>query len=65
VSVRVVMVEKLIVVLPLVRTFEPNALPPPLKNSTVKLAIDGLTRGYESLVDSALNVEKRSTFLRN
>ena len=27
-------------------------------NLTVKLAIDGLTRGYEFLVDYALDVEK-------
>jgi len=56
---RVVMVEKPIVVLPLVWTFAPNALPQPLQNLTVKLAIDGLTRGYEFLVDSALNVKKK------
>jgi hypothetical protein len=37
------MVEKLIVVLPLVWTFVPNALPQPLQKLTVKLAIDGLT----------------------
>jgi len=29
---------------------------------TVKLAIDGLTRGYEFLMDNALDVEKRSTW---
>jgi hypothetical protein len=52
------MVEKPIVVLPLVWTFAPNALPQPLQNLTVKLAIDGLTRGYEFLVDIALDVEK-------
>jgi hypothetical protein len=39
------MVEKPIVVLPLVWMFAPNALPQPLQNLTVKLAIDGLTRG--------------------
>jgi len=39
-----------------------NALPQLLQNLTVKLAIDGLTTGYEFLVDSALNVEKRSTW---
>ena len=60
---RVVMVEKLIVVLPLVWTFAPIALPQPLQNLTVKLAIDGLTRGYEFLVNNALDVEKkRSTW---
>jgi len=57
------MVEKLIVVLPLVWTFAPIALPQPLQNLTVKLAIDGLTRGYEFLVNNALDVEKkRSTW---
>jgi len=62
VSGRVVMVEKPIV-LPLVWTFAPNTLPQPLQNLTVKLAIDGLTRGYEFLVDNALHVEKkRSTW---
>jgi hypothetical protein len=55
------MVEKPTVVLPLVWTFAPNALPHPLQNITVKLAIDGLTRGYEFLVDNSLDVEKRST----
>jgi len=58
VSGRVVMVEKPIVFLPLVWTFAPNALPQPLQNLTVKLAIDGLTRGFEFLVDNALDVEK-------
>jgi hypothetical protein len=53
------MVEKLIVVLPLVWTFAPNALPQPLQNLTVKLSIDGLTRGYEFLVDNSLDVEKK------
>jgi len=52
VSGRVVMVEKPIVFLPFVWTFAPNALPQPLQNLTVKLAIDGLTRGYEFLVDN-------------
>ena len=61
-SGHVVMVEKLIVFLPLVWTFVLNALPQPLQNFTVKLAIDGLTRGYEFLVDDALDVEKRSTW---
>jgi hypothetical protein len=53
------MVEKLIVFLPLVCTVALNALPQPLQNLTVKLAIDGLTRGYEFLVDNALDVEKK------
>jgi len=35
-----------------------DALPQPLQNLTVKLAIDGLTRGYEFLVDNALDVGK-------
>jgi hypothetical protein len=35
-----------------------NALPQPLQNLTVKLAIDGLTRGCGFLVDNALDVEK-------
>jgi hypothetical protein len=52
------MVEKPIVVLPLVWTFAPNAFHQPLQNLTVKLAIDGLTRGYEFLVDNSLYVEK-------
>jgi len=63
VSRHVVMVEKPIVFLPLVWMFAPNALPQPLQNLTVKLAIDGLTRGYEFLVDNALDVGKiRSTW---
>jgi len=53
------MVKKPIVALPLVWTFAPNALPQPLQNLTVKLAIDGLTRGYECLVDSSLDVGKK------
>jgi len=52
VSACVVMVEKPIVFLPLVWTFAP------LQNLTVKLAIDGLIRGYEFLVDNALDVKK-------
>jgi len=58
VSGRVVMVEKPIVFLPLVWTFVPNAFPQLLQNLTVKLAIDGLTRGYEFLVGNALDVKK-------
>ena len=57
-SGRVVMVEKSIVCLPLVWTFASNALPQPLQNLTLKLAIEGLTRAYEFLVDDALDVEK-------
>jgi hypothetical protein len=53
------MVEKPILFLPLVWMFAPNGLPQPLQNLTVKLSIDGLTRGYEFLVDNALDVEKR------
>jgi hypothetical protein len=53
------MVEKPIVGLPLVWTFAPNVLPQRLQNLTVKLAIDGLTRGYEFLVKNALDVEKK------
>jgi hypothetical protein len=52
------MVEKPIVFLPLVWTFAPNPLPHPLQNLTVKLAIDGLTRGYEFLVDMPWMSEK-------
>jgi hypothetical protein len=52
------MVEKPIVVLPLVWTFAPNALPQPLQNITVTLPIVGLTRGYKFLVDNSLDVEK-------
>ena len=44
--------------LPLVLTFAPNAFPQPLQNLTVKLAIDGLNRGYEFLVYNALDFEK-------
>ena len=51
------MVEKPIV-LPLVWKFASNALPHPLQRLTVKLAIDGLTRGYEFHVDNSLDVEK-------
>jgi hypothetical protein len=58
----VVIVEKPIVVLPLVRTVALNALPQLLQKHTVKLAIDGLTRGYEFLVDNSLDVVKRSTW---
>ena len=62
-SGRVFMVEKPVVFLPLVWTFAPHAVPQPLQNLTVKLAIDGLTRGYEFLVDNALDVGKiRSTW---
>jgi hypothetical protein len=43
------MVEKPIVVLPLVWTFEPNTLPQPLQTLTIKLAIDVLTGGTKSL----------------
>ena len=53
------MVEKPIVFLPLVRTFVPNALPQPLQN-LVKLAVDSLTKGYEFLVVSALDVRKKN-----
>ena len=54
------MVEKPIVFLPLVLTFAPNALSQPLHNLTVKLTNDGLTRGYEFLVDNAFDVEKNN-----
>ena len=47
-----------IVFLPLAWTFAPNALPQPLQNLTVKVAIDSLIRGYEFLVDKTLDVEK-------
>jgi hypothetical protein len=64
------MVGKPIVVLPLVWMFAPNALPQPLQNLTVKLVIDGLTRGYEFLLDSSLDVGEKTikmdlTLLRN
>jgi hypothetical protein len=55
---RVVMVEKPIAVLPLVWMFAPNSIPQPLQNLTAKLAIDGLTRGYEFLMDNALDVKR-------
>jgi len=48
---------------PTVWTFAPNAIPQSLQNLTVKLAIDGLTRGYEFLVDNALYVEKKRSTL--
>jgi hypothetical protein len=54
------MVEKPVAFLPLVWTFAPNALPQPLQTLTVKLAIYGLTRGYEFLVDNALDVGKKT-----
>jgi hypothetical protein len=54
------MVEKPIVVLPLVWTFAPNALPQPLQNLTVKLTIDGLTRGTNSLWTMPCTLKKRS-----
>ena len=57
-SGHIAMVEKPIVFLPFVWTFELNALPQPLQNLRVKLAIDDLTRGYEFLVDIVLDVEK-------
>jgi hypothetical protein len=53
------MVEKRIVIVPLVWTFAPNALPQPLQTLTVKLVIDGLIRGYVFLLDNALAVEKK------
>jgi hypothetical protein len=53
------MVEKPIVFLPLVWTFELNALLQALQHLTVEFAIDGLTKGYEFLVDNALDVEKK------
>jgi hypothetical protein len=57
------MVEKPIVVLPLVWMFASNALPQPLQTLTLKLATEGLTRGYEFLVDNSLYVKKkRSTW---
>jgi len=52
------MVEQPIVFVPLVWTFVPTALPQPLQNLTVKLAIDSLIRGYKFLVDNALDVAK-------
>jgi len=59
VSGRIVMVEKPIVFFPLVWTFVPTAFSQLLQNLTVKLAIDVLTRGYEILVDNALDVKKK------
>ena len=59
-STCIVVVEKPIVFLPLVWTLAPNALPQLLQNLTVKLAIDGLTRGYVFLVDNALDVQKNN-----
>ena len=62
-SVRFVTVEKPIVLLPLVWTFAQNSLPQPLQDLTVKHTTDGLTRGYEFLVDNALDVEKKRSTL--
>lgn len=56
VSWHVVMVEKPIVVLSLCWTFAPNALSQPFHNHTVKLPINGFTRGYKFLVDIFLDV---------
>jgi hypothetical protein len=53
------MVEKPIVFLPLVWRFAPNAVPQQFQNLTVKPAIEVLTRGYDFLVDNALNVGKK------
>jgi hypothetical protein len=58
------MVEKPFIFLPLVWTFAPNALPESLQNPTVKLAIVGLTRGYEFVVDNALDVGKKINMCR-
>jgi len=55
------MVEKPIVVLPFVWTFVTNVLLQPRQNLTVKLAIDGLIRGYDILVDDALDVGKKKS----
>jgi hypothetical protein len=44
------MVEKPVVVLPILWTFAPNSPSQQLQNLTVNLAIDGLNRGYEFLV---------------
>jgi chemotaxis methyl-accepting protein methylase len=52
------MVQKPIVFLSLVWTFAPNALPQPLQKLTAKLAINDFTRGYEFLVDNAVDVKK-------
>jgi hypothetical protein len=52
------MLEKPIVVLPLVWTFPPNAIPQLLQNLTVKLAINGLTSRCELLVANCFDVEK-------
>jgi hypothetical protein len=53
------MVDRPIVVVPLVWTFAPITLSQPLQNLAVKLAIGGLTRRYEFLVDSASGVGKK------
>jgi hypothetical protein len=52
------MVEKPVVVLSLVWMYALNAIPQLLQNLTVKLAIDGLTRRYEFLVENSLDVGK-------
>ena len=57
-SGRIVMVEKPVIVLPFIWTFAQNDLPQTLQILTVKLANDGLTRGYEFLVDNAFDVGK-------
>ena len=53
------MLEKPIAFLQLVWTCVTNALPQPLHILTVKLAIDGLTRRHEILVDNDFYIEKK------
>jgi hypothetical protein len=53
------MVEKPIVLLPLVWRLVLNALLQLLQNLIVKFVVNGLTRGYEFLVDNSLDVEKK------
>jgi hypothetical protein len=57
------MVDKPTVVLPPAWKFALNALPQSLQNLTVKLAIDGLTRGYKFLVDNSLDVRKNDQYV--
>jgi hypothetical protein len=53
------MLEKPIVVLPLVWTFVPNAFAQLLKILRVKFSILGLTKAYEFLVDNSSDVEEK------
>jgi hypothetical protein len=42
--------------------FVPNAVPQPLQNLTLKLAIDGMTWGYKFFMDNSSDVEKNDQY---